>query len=286
MGKNDALRATQGQSRFVITNLDGRSMLRAMAPKPPADKSRSDQSLRDHSLRSHVYDSLRDALTAGRFMPGQKLSFRFIAGTLGVSMTPVREAVRRLVAEGAFEMRPNRSIRVPLMTRDRILELRDIRMALEGLATEKAATRATREHAAILRRITTELVAVRMRGDTVADRQKIREFHFTLYAIANQPTLLRVIEGLWLQTGPYMNLLYPDFIASPRGPERRLRIIKALQAHDGATARRELQGDVGDALAYVAGLADAEGNIAPAQPLEPKRRRRPSPPTGGALAFA
>ena len=251
-------------------------MLRAMVSKAPADTS----------LRSQVYDSLRDALTSGRFTPGQKLSFRFIAGTLGVSMTPVREAVRRLVAEGAFEMRPNRSVRVPLMTRDKILELRDIRLALEGLATEKAAIRATREHAANLRRIATDLVAVRTRGNTAADRQKIREFHFTLYAIANQPTLLRVIEGLWLQTGPYMNLLYPDFISSPRGPERRLRIVKALQAHDGAIARREMQGDIGDALSYVAGLADSEGNIAPAQPIEPKRRRRPSPPAAGGIAFA
>jgi DNA-binding GntR family transcriptional regulator len=247
-----------------------------MASKAPADTS----------LRSQVYDSLRDALTAGRFTPGQKLSFRFIAGSLGVSMTPVREAVRWLVAEGAFEMRPNRSVRVPLMTRDKILELRDIRLALEGLATEKAAALATREDAAALRRIAAELMAVRTRGDTVADRQKIREFHFTLYAIAAQPTLLRMIESLWLQTGPYMNLLYPDFIASPRGPERRLRIVKALQAHDGTTARREMQGDIGDALSYVAGLADAQGNIAPPQPDEPKRRRGSSPPPSGALAFA
>ena len=88
----------------------------------------------------------------------------------------LREAVRRLVAEGAFEMRPNRSVRVPLMTRDKILELRDIRLELEGLATEKAAARTTREHATTLRRIAGELMAVRTRGDTVADRQKIREF--------------------------------------------------------------------------------------------------------------
>lgn len=247
-----------------------------MASKAPADTS----------LRSQVYDSLRDALTAGRFAPGQKLSFRFVAGSLGVSMTPVREAVRRLVAEGAFEMRPNRSVRVPLMTRDKILELRDIRLALEGLATEKAAALTTREHAATLRRIAAELVAVRTRGDTAADRQKIREFHFTLYAIAAQPTLLRMIEGLWLQTGPYLNLLYPDFVASPRGPERRLRIVKALLAHDGPTARREMQGDIGDALTYVAGLADAQGNIAPPHPAERKRRRNTSPSPPGALAFA
>ncbi|HSI01513.1 MAG TPA: GntR family transcriptional regulator [Reyranella sp.] len=239
----------------------------------------------DTSLRSRVYDSLRDALTAGRFAPGQKLTLRFVAGTLGVSMTPVREAVRRLVAEGAFEMRPNRSVRVPLMTRDRVLELRDIRMAVEGLAAEKAAVIASREQVAGLRRTANELVAARRHGDHELDRQKIREFHFGLYAIAGQPTLLRVIEGLWLQTGPYMNLLYPDFIASPRGPERRLRILKALQAHDAAAARREIEADIHDALSHIAGLADAAGMIAPAQPVETPRRRRPSPSPGGGLAF-
>ena len=93
----------------------------------------------DTSLRTRVYDSLRDALTAGQFTPGQKLSFRYIAGTLGVSLTPVREAIRRLVAEGALEMRPGRSVRVPLMTQAKILELRDMRLTLEGLAAEKAA---------------------------------------------------------------------------------------------------------------------------------------------------
>jgi len=241
----------------------------------------------DTFLRTQVYDSLRDALTAGRFTPGQKLSFRFIAGTLGVSLTPVREAIRRLVAESAIEMRPGRSVRVPLMTQAKILELRDIRMALEGLATEKAAAVATKDEVARLRRIAAELVAVRSRGDTAADRLKIREFHFALYAIARQPTLLQVIEGLWLQTGPYMNLLYPDFIASPRGPERRLRIIAALQSRDAATARRELEGDIRDALSYVADLADAAGNIAPALPVQAKRRRgRSSLPPAGTLTFA
>jgi DNA-binding GntR family transcriptional regulator len=259
----------------------------SMATTIPADKSRDDKSPLDQSLRTQVYDSLRDALTAGRFTPGQKLSFRFIAGTLGVSLTPVRETIRRLVAEGALEMRPNRSVRVPLMTQAKILELRDIRIALEGLATEKAAAIATKDEVARLRRIAAELVAARSRGDTAADRMKIREFHFALYGIARQPVLLRAIEGLWLQTGPYLNLLYPDFIASPRGPERRLRIIAAVQAHDTATARRELEGDIGDALSYVAGLADAAGNIAPALPVPAKRRRgRSSPPPAGALTFA
>ena len=104
--------------------------------------------LTDTSLRKQVYDSLCAALTSGRFAPGQKLTFRFVAKALGVSLTPVREAVRRLVAEGAFEMQPNRSVRIPLMTKAKVLELRDIRVAVEGLAAGKAAEVATRAQVA------------------------------------------------------------------------------------------------------------------------------------------
>ncbi|MFO1161343.1 MAG: GntR family transcriptional regulator [Reyranellaceae bacterium] len=248
-----------------------------MRPRVPADTS----------LRAQVYDSLRDALSAGRFTPGQKLTFRAIAGSLGVSMTPVREAIRRMVAEGAFEMQPNRSVRVPLMTRDRVLELRDLRMAVEGLAAEKAAAVATRADVAALRRIADELLSARGRGDFATDRAKIREFHFTVSAIAQQPTLQRIVESLWLQTGPYLNLLYPDYVASPRGPERRLRLIRAIDRHDAATARREMEADIGGALTYVAGLADASGLIAPARPVLAKRRRRPpSASPSGVLALA
>jgi len=233
----------------------------------------------DTSLRKQVYDSLRASLSAGRFAPGQKLSFRFVAGALGVSLTPVREAVRRLVAEGAFEMQPNRSVRVPLMTRDRILELRDIRMRLEGLAGEKAAERAGRADAALLRRIALELATARSRGDHAMDRQKIREFHFALYAIAGQPVLLRMIEGLWLQTGPYMNLLYPAYIGRPQGPQGRARMIKALQAHDAVAVRREIENDIGNALSYIADLADEDGNIAPAAAKPGVRRRGADSPS-------
>ena len=228
----------------------------------------------DTSLRKQVYDSLREALTTGRFVPGQKITFRFIASALDVSLTPVREALRRLVAEGAFEMQPNRSVRVPLMTRAKVLELRDIRMALEGLAAGKAALSADRKQIAGLRRIAREIAVARSRGDGVTDRSKVRAFHFALYAIAGEPTLLRVIEGLWLQTGPYMNLLYPDFINSPRGPATRIRIVKALEAHDAVAARREIENDIRRALSYVADLADEAGNIAPAPPATIGKRSR------------
>lgn len=236
----------------------------------------------DTSLRQQVYESLREALTMGRFAPGQKVTFRYVAGVLGVSLTPVREALRRLVAEGAFEMNPNRSVRVPLMTRDKVLELRDIRMELEGLASAKAALVATRSQIADIRRAAREIMIARNRGDSVTDRQKVREFHFAVYAAAGQPTLLRLIESLWLQTGPYMNLLYPDFISSSRGPTGRQRLIEALQARNASAARREMADDIRRALTYVADLADENGNIAPAAPTTARKRRSQ---LAGAIAF-
>ncbi|WP_439611296.1 GntR family transcriptional regulator [Reyranella sp.] len=237
----------------------------------------------DTSLRQQVYASLREALTMGRFAPGQKVTFRYIAGVLGVSLTPVREALRRLVAEGAFEMNPNRSVRVPLMTRDKVLELRDIRIELEGLASAKAAMAATRNQIAGIRRAAREIIVARNRGDGATDRQKVREYHFAVYAAAGQPTLLRLIESLWLQTGPYMNLLYPDFISSSRGPAGRQRLIEALQARNPSAARREMANDIRRALSYVADLADDNGNIAPAAPTTVTRRRRQP---AGAASFA
>jgi DNA-binding GntR family transcriptional regulator len=224
----------------------------------------------DPTLREQVYESLRDAITAGKFAPGQKLTIRSIASALGVSLTPVREALRRLVAEGAFEMRPNRSVRVPLMTRAKLLELRDIRVALEGLATERACDNVTPEKLEELRQITLEIVAARDRGDIATDRAKLREFHFTLYRMSELGTLVRMIEALWLQTGPYMNLLFPAYVRAKRG-EGRKRLIRALQLRDAAAARHEIELDVGTALTYIADLADGDGVIAP-----PNRRVRAS----------
>lgn len=233
----------------------------------------SARSSRDTSLRGHVYAWLRDALSAGKFVPGQKLTFRSIAASTNVSLTPVREAIRRLVAEDALEMEPNRSVRVPRMTVTKLLELRDVRIALESLAAGKAARIMSKAEFARLQNIAHEIAKARDRGDVATDRMKIREFHFALYRAANQPVLLAVIERLWLQTGPYLNLLFPEYIGSGRGVAIRARLIRALRARNVAMARREIARDIRSALSYVASLADESGNIVPAS-TPPVRKGR------------
>ena len=93
------------------------------------------------NLASQTSSQLRDALMAGRFWPGQRLRIRELANAMGVSDTPVREAIIQLVRDGGLEMRPRQSINVVKLSLPRYLEVRDIRFMLEGLATEKAAAR-------------------------------------------------------------------------------------------------------------------------------------------------
>src|SRR5262249_577830 len=70
----------------------------------------------------------------------------------------------------------------------------------------------TPEEVADLRTLSLEIMAARTRGGHATDMRKIREFHFGLYRAARMPVLLRTVETLWLQTGPYMNLLFPDYV--------------------------------------------------------------------------
>src|SRR3546814_10933489 len=91
------------------------------------------------------------------------------------------------------------------------------------------------------------------------------------------PLLLPVIESLWLQTGSCLRLLYPDYIRALKH-DWRGQIIRALQAGDGAAARRAIESDIGPALAYIADLADEDGIIQP----ERARRRGPGQELGRA----
>ena len=228
------------------------------------------------TLRDRVYLDLRQALMTGRFMPGQKMPIRSLAATLGTSLTPVREALRRLISEGVLEGRPNRTVRVPVMTRVKLLELRELRVSLESLAAGHAAGRIDHEGLANLRVLSLEIMAARTRGDHSADMLKIGEFHFGVYGAARMPVLLRIIESLWLQTGPYMNLLFPDFVR--KRPNWRARLCAALERRDAAAAREEIARDIGDTLDFIATLADSEGIIHP-RPLPPAGARRAVPTT-------
>jgi len=202
-------------------------------------------------LHQKAYQMLRRAVMSGRFRPGEKLSMRQIAKATNIGLTPVREALVRLIGEGALETTYQRSARIPVMSKARILEIMQLRMMLEGHAAERAAAQITAEEIEQLQIISLEILAARQRQDVSLDILKIYEFHFALYRAARSRDLLMLIESLWLRTGPYLNLLFPDYTKHRYG-EGRGRIIAALSKRDGKSARKEVEIDIRDALTYVA----------------------------------
>jgi DNA-binding GntR family transcriptional regulator len=216
------------------------------------------------TLGQRVYQGLRDYLMAGQLQPGRKLTLRELAAALDVSPMPVREAVRRLAAEGALEVLPNRRIRVPVMTKARFRELLRIRVALEGLAMEEAARLIRGEDIdrmeELNRQFTVEMQ--RRQADGVKLWRINKDMHFIAYEAAGMPQLLPLIEGLWLQAGPVLHLsLRMRANANSRGrnpsPSWHKRMILGLRKRDPMAARRGLVGDMTSAADQIL----AEGDL-------------------------
>lgn len=199
------------------------------------------------SLSSQAYQQLRKALMIGALKPGQKLSGRDLAARLGTSLTPVREALLQLVAEGVLEARTGHSITVPTLTRADYIELRDIRVEVEGLAAARAAEQATAELVRRLEELHRLLVDAKAARQFDEALRWNEAFHLAIAHGARMPRLVRVIEGLWAQSGPFLNFLYNrDAPAPPPGAEvhGHVRVIEAIRAGDADAARRAIAEDI------------------------------------------
>ena len=192
-------------------------------------------------LRESVYSALRDAFTRGEFAPGDTLSLRTLAEQLGTSMTPVREAVRRLVAEGALVDTPSRTLVVPAFDARRMADLKAARLALEPLVLEQAMDRMGAAEIDAL-----EVVIDRPGGTGDGpDLETNYRFHFQLYRQSGSEVLLPLVEALWLQYGAYLNRIIAQEQA--RAIEEHLHhreIIAALRAGDRAAGRAALIADI------------------------------------------
>jgi DNA-binding GntR family transcriptional regulator len=179
----------------------------------------------------------------GRLHPHQRLKIRDLAAAMNVSETPVREAVMQLVRERALVLQTSKSLTVPRLSVSQFLELRRIRLELEGLAAAEAAVRVTDEIIRDLELLHERLLAWENLTDP---RDAVRlnwRFHDLIYRTAEMPELLNLIEGLWLRTGPLLAYQYPHAKPSYPGRHRHLDMIDALRARDAAAARAAVWAD-------------------------------------------
>ncbi|MDQ2094121.1 GntR family transcriptional regulator [Rhodalgimonas zhirmunskyi] len=199
------------------------------------------------SAHDRVYRGLRARIMHGDLMPGHAMTLRGIGNEFGVSMTPAREALRRLVAEGALSMSASGRVATPELSAERIEELAALRTLIEVELASRALPRA---HMALIDRL--QAINAGLAGrieahDPVGYIRTNLEFHRTLYLRAQAPAMLAMAETVWLQLGPTMRQLYGRLRHKELPPYHRM-IIAALKEGDEPGLRLAVRSDVTQGL--------------------------------------
>lgn len=219
------------------------------------------------TVQDRVYAELRRALIGGRFAPSQVLTIRTLADALMTSTMPVREAIGRLITEQALEALPNRTIRVPPVTLDRLDDLLRARILIEGEAIALAAKRMTPRLLGTIRGILAEWVALRLgSGTEQVDREVAlnQDFHFEIYRACGSAILMPMIESLWLQSGPCTRAAIFAFTEAGESDSANFHhaMLAALEAGDAEAARAALVADISRPFAFLRNKIKAEGVMA------------------------
>lgn len=236
----------------------------------------------DEALYVRVYRAVREALLSGGVAPGDLINIRPIAAQLGISPMPVREALARLVADGALESLANRAFRVPVIDVAGYRELLLIRLRLEGLAGEQAAVRIRPDQLGELRRLHARLAKEGPRSMRTYLALN-RAFHFGVYRASGLPTLVATIETIWLRIGPLLHACEgPSEFES--AVERHAAILEGLERGDPTAAGRAIERDLIAASPMVFAYLDAATSLAKALRAPSPGNHRP--PQAGAVPAA
>ena len=208
------------------------------------------KSIERSTLWDRAYVSLKSALLAGRFAPGERVVLRQVADDLGISLTPVRDAVNRLIAEKVLERGgpgPAGAAIVPLLDEDQFCQLMTVRASLEPMAAAAAATRATAQQIDAVERFLVEMKRSVKEHRTEKYLEAHYQFHFGIYAMCGMPIVQEIIESAWLRCAPTLTLALPENIPSLKRYGAHVATIAALRNGDGEAAAAAIRGDIDSA---------------------------------------
>ena len=201
------------------------------------------------TVQDRVYLELRRALIGGLFEPSQVLTIRGLAEALMTSTMPVREALGRLITEKALEALPNRSVRVPPITLERMDDLLHARILIEGEAIALAAKRMSPRQISVIESMLSEwdeMRALKLKKDVDREVTLNQSFHFEIYRACGSTVLLPMIESLWLQSGPCIRVAIYAFSEAGEVDTAHFHrgIVAALSKQDADAAREALVADI------------------------------------------
>jgi DNA-binding GntR family transcriptional regulator len=182
-----------------------------------------------------VYSELRRKILTGELAPGLEVNQEGMATSLGVSITPLREALRRLEMEGLVRLKAHRTVIVPPLTRQELVELYVIRIELDALAARLAATHATDQETALIAGLSRQKAA----KDPVVQLELNRTFHRAIYSTCGNASLVTYLDQLWDRTDRYRLILVKQEV--DRGPvsaQEHIDIAEAIVARRAGEAAK------------------------------------------------
>ena len=195
-------------------------------------------------LSQRAYQAIRVSLQNGELQPGQRLILRPLASKLGLSATPVREALLRLVSEQALGLDERNSVLVPMLGGEDLDELEELRTDLEGRAAAVVARAATPAQLTELNQLQDELEEAEGDRDIEGALAVNALFHRSILQLSRRPTLVRVVDGVEARLGPILAMTREAALDSfAEHPHRA--ILRALGARDAEAARAAMMADIG-----------------------------------------
>lgn len=201
--------------------------------------------IKKENLSVRVYNEIRNALINGQYEPGERLIIGELAAEMGVSITPVREAIFRLISEQGLEMQAATAVYVPYVNSEKLREIQQIRFHLEGMGAAEAAKNITRKQLDSLVALQKEFISCTSTDPKRASALN-RKFHFSILEASNKPILRATVESFWVITGPILKVFHIKTAGLDYATDehRHEAVIAALQARDPEAATKALQADL------------------------------------------
>jgi DNA-binding GntR family transcriptional regulator len=199
--------------------------------------------MRHRTMAEYALEQLREAIILGELPAGTPLRLDELARSLGMSISPIREAVRQLEALGLAKHVPHQGARVLDFDIDELRDLFQVRLALESLAVRRGAERFTDADGAAARSHLERFDAAAAAGDVRQTMRAHTDFHFTLYEASQSQWLVALIRPAWDRSERFR----PALLTSKDGPQERHRrydesLLGACLAHDAEAAAAALHG--------------------------------------------
>lgn len=197
-----------------------------------------------------TYGRLRDMVLFGRLLPGQPITIQGLIRDLDAGMTPVREAIRRLIAEGALTLMDNRRVVVPHLTQALLDQVAFARLTIEPRLAELAGARMTPALIARLEGLDASVDRAIQDGDVQAYLAGNHRFHFALYDASEAPVLEDMARSLWLRFGPSLRVVCAR-VGTAGLPDQHGEALAAMRAGDAETLSRAIERDIAQGVDQV-----------------------------------